>query len=61
MATAVAEAGGRSGVRALVLDRQGREALVRDPYGCACKKYGRGENVHRRAPPLQPTTTKMTA
>ena len=68
VATTAAEAGGQSSVRALVLDGRGRAALVRDPCGRARKKIitishiGRREkrNGCRRAPPLPPTTTKMT-
>jgi hypothetical protein len=69
MATVAVETGGWSGIRALVLGGQGREALVRDPCGCARKKYitisriqrRERRNIRSRMPLLlPPTTTKMT-
>ena len=67
MATAAADAGGRSGVRVLVLGGRGRVAFVWYPCGHAHKKYiiisriqrQERRNVRRRVPPPPPTTTKM--
>jgi len=68
MVTAAAEAGGQSGVRALVLDGRGRAALVWDPCRRAHKKYTaisrikqrERRNVRRCVPALLPMTTTMT-